>query len=104
MTIKNFFIFIIILYFLFIFQASFMAHFDIKGVVINIALITLFLLNILEPPEKNNGIFAAGIFGFFWDIFSEKFIGFHILILVFLAFLIKTILVRYVRIKIFQRA
>lgn len=101
--IKNLFILIIILYILFIFQTSFLVHFPIKGWVLNFVLIVTILFNILEVPEKNNGILAAAILGFFWDIFSENFIGYHVLILVFSAFLIKTILVRYVRIKIFER-
>jgi len=102
--IKNLILLIIFFYFLTIFQTSFLAHFSIKGIVINFILITIFLLNILEVPEKNTGIFAALVAGFFWDIFSDNLIGFHVLILIFLALLIKIILARYVRVKIFQRA
>lgn len=101
---KNIILLLLFFYLLFIFQTSFLVHFPLKGYIINLLLIVTFLFNILEAPEKNKGVFAAGIVGFFWDIFSEKFIGYHVLILVILAFLIKTILVRYVRIKIFQRA
>jgi len=97
---KNTIFILIFFYLLFIFQTSFLVHFPLKGYIINLLLIATFLFNILEAPEKNKGIFAAAILGFFWDIFSEKFIGYHILILVILALLIKTILVRYVRIKI----
>lgn len=100
---KNLILLLLLFYLLFIFQTSFWVHFPLKGYIINLILIVLLLFNILEAPEKNKGILAAGIVGFFWDIFSEKFIGFHILILVILALLIKTILVRYVRIKIFER-
>lgn len=98
---KNLVILTILFYFLTLLQTSFLVHFSIKGVVINLILIALFLINILEIPEKNIGVVAAGISGLFWDIFSEKFIGYHILILVLFALLIKIILVRYVRIKIF---
>jgi rod shape-determining protein MreD len=101
---KNLILFTILFYFLTIFQTSFLAHFSIKGIVINFILVALFVINILEEPETNTGIFAAGVSGFFWDIFSDNFIGFHILILIFLALSIKIILARYVRIKIFQRA
>lgn len=101
---KNLILFTIFFYFLTIFQTSFLAHFSIKGIVINFILVALFLINILEAPEKNSGIFAALVAGFFWDVFSDNFIGFHILILIFLTLLIKIILVRYVRVKIFQRA
>lgn len=101
---KNIILLLIFFYLLFIFQTSFLVHFPIRGWVFNLIFIVIILFNILEKPEKNNGILAAVILGFFWDIFSEKFIGYHILILVFLALLIKTILVRYVRIKIFQKS
>lgn len=103
MNIKTFLLLIIISYFLLIFQTSFMVHFPIKGLVINFVLLAIIFYNILEASEKNTGIFAAGITGFFWDIFSEKFIGFHVLILIFLALLIKVIFSRYVRLKIFER-
>ena len=102
--IKNLILLIIFFYFLTIFQTSFLSHFSIKGIVINFILVAIFLINLLEAPEKNTGIFAALVAGFFWDIFSDNFIGFHIIILIFLALLIKTILSRYVRVKIFQRA
>ena len=100
---KNLIIPTLFFYFLTLFQTSFMVHFSIRGIVINLILVAIFLINILETPEKNTGIFAAGVAGFFWDIFSEKFISFHILILIFLALLIKVIFSRYVRVKIFER-
>jgi len=59
-------------------------------------------LNILEQPEKNNGIFGAVISGFFWDIFSNKLIGFHILILLGLSILIKVILRNYLQQNIWK--
>jgi rod shape-determining protein MreD len=98
---RNIILLLVFFYLLFVFQTSFLVHFPIRGWVLNIVFIAIFLFNILEKPEKNNGILAAAILGFFWDIFSENFIGYHVLMLVFLALLIKTILVRYVRIKIF---
>lgn len=101
---KNLIFIIILFYFLTIFQTSFLIHFSIKGIVINLILVSIFLMNILETPKENSGIFAALMAGFFWDIFSENFIGFHILILILLALAIKTIFARYVRIKILQRA
>jgi len=101
---KNLILFTIFFYFLTLFQTSFLVHFSVKGVVINFVLVALFLINILEAAEKNSGVYAAGIAGFFLDIFSEKFVGFYILILIFLSLAIKIIFARYVRIKIFQRA
>lgn len=87
-----------------LFQTSFLVHLNVAGIIPNLILIIVFLLNLLEKAQKNDGIFGAAISGFFWDIFSEKFIGFHILILISLAILIKLILKRYVRIQIIKRA
>ncbi len=101
---KNIILLLILCFLLFLFQTSFLVHFPVRGWVLNLIITFLILFNILEAPEKNTGILVAGVLGFFWDIFSEKFIGYHIIILVFLALLIKAILVRYVRIKIFQKA
>ena len=101
--IKNLIILTIFFYFLALFQTSFLVHFSIRGVVINLILVSIFLINILEAPKKNSGIFSAFMAGFFWDTFSEKFIGFHILILIFFALVIKIIFSRYVRVKFFQR-
>jgi rod shape-determining protein MreD len=101
---KNILIIILLTYIFFIFQTSFLVHFDIKRIVPNLVLIAVFLMNILENPESYNGILVAVIFGFFWDIFSEKFIGFHILILTFIAFLIKAILKRYVRLHVAEKS
>lgn len=99
MKIEDLIIIILFSYLFFIFQTSFLVHLDIKGIVPNLVLIAVFLVNILENPVNYYGVLIAVIFGFFWDIFSEKFIGFHILILVFTSILIKTILKRYVRIR-----
>lgn len=55
------------------------------------------------PRGGNTAIWAAVWAGFFLDVFSCQFIGFHIFILLGLVFLIKTILKRYVRIPIAQK-
>lgn len=104
MEIKNIFILLLIFYLLSIFQTSFLVHFDIKGIVPNLIVIAVFVLNILEGPEKETGIFAALVAGFLWDIFSEKFIGYHILILTLFSISIKVILRNYVRVQITKKA
>jgi len=96
--IKNILILTIFLYILTLFQTSFLVHFNILGPIL--ILITVLCLNLLEEPENVNGIFGAGISGFFWDIFSNKPIGFHLLILVIMSVFIKVILKRYVRFPI----
>jgi len=89
---------IIALYFLTLFQASFLVHFSLWGWVINLVLILVILLNIFENPEGNMGFYGAFFGGFFLDIFSNAIIGFNILILIIIAFAIKMITNKYVRI------
>ncbi|MEA3292990.1 MAG: rod shape-determining protein MreD [Patescibacteria group bacterium] len=100
---KNIFIFIILFYFLILFQTSFLVHFNINGWTPNLILIILILTLFLEKPTNKNAIYVAIICGFFWDIFSETFIGFHILIGLFLVILIKIILKKYIRPIIFSK-
>ncbi len=100
---KKILILIIIFYILALLQTSFLIHFSFFNITPNFILIAVLLLNLLEEPRKNNGIFGAVISGFFWDIFSNRPIGFHILILAGLAILIKIILRRYVQFPVVKR-
>ncbi len=99
----------LLFYILVLFQTSFLIHFNIfleggfLGWTPNLILITIILINLFEHPEKSFGIFSGFIGGFFLDIFSENFIGFHILILVGLAMVIKFILRNYVRLPAIKR-
>lgn len=108
---KKILILIPFLYILTLFQTSFLTHFNIFlegffGWTPNLILITVILITVFENPDPhtNFGVGAAFIGGFFLDIFSENFIGLYILILVTLAFFIKFILRKYVRIPIIRRA
>lgn len=107
---KKILILILFFYILTLFQTSFLIHFNIFleggffGWALNLILIAVILITVLENPEKNLGIFSGICGGFFLDIFSENFLGFHILILVILAFFIKFILRKYVRIPIIKPA
>lgn len=74
-----------------------MAHFFF-GITPNLVLLTILLLNLFEAREEKNGIFAAAIGGFFWDIFSDKPLGFHLIILVALSLLIKAVIKKYIEI------
>lgn len=49
------------------------------------------------PREDNLGFCGAIMGGFFWDIFSKDFLGFHILILLILTSFLRVILKRYLR-------
>ncbi len=88
---------IIIVYFLALFQTSFLVHFSIWGMIPNLILILIFFWILFEDPESSFGIYNAFVAGFFLDIFSNWLIGFNILILVILALFLKLILNKYVR-------
>lgn len=94
--IKRFLTLSVVFYLLALLQTSFFVHFKIWGVIPNFILISVLLINVLEKPQKNTGILAGLIGGFFLDIFSSNFIGFYALILVASSFLIKVIFRKYV--------
>jgi len=91
-------------YLLSLLQTSFLVHFTTPlkwvGWSPNFILILVILLNLYEKPEKNFGIFSAIIGGFFLDIFSERFFGFWVLILIGLSIFIKFLVKKYVRFPI----
>lgn len=77
-------------------QTSFLVHFNIFGIYLNIILILVILINFFEKTQ-NYGLFAAFIGGFFLDIFSVGLIGYQVLILLGISLVIKIFLKRYVR-------
>lgn len=90
-------------YILTLFQTSFLIHFKIFREEffswgLNLVFLAVILINCFAPLKERSGIASAFIGGFFLDVFSEYFIGFHILILIALAFFIKFILRKHVRI------
>ena len=85
-------ILIIFFYTLALLQTSFFIHFNIYGVGPNLILISVILLNFFEKPNKNSGLLAAGMAGFFLDLFSNFPLGLNVFALIILAFLIKKIL------------
>ena len=100
---KKILISIIVFYFLVLVQTSFLVHFTIFDVVPNIVLILVVVWNILEKRKNHLGVINALMGGFFLDIFSNRFIGFYVLILVGLAIFIKLIFKRYVRIPFIDK-
>lgn len=94
-------------YFLVLFQISFLAHFPLLGLVPNLVLAIVLLLVFWEKKKtgrgdkKNIALTAAVFAGFFLDIFSDAFIGFHILSLLAAVLLLNLILQRYIRLPIF---
>lgn len=94
---KEILILIFILYFLTLFQTSLLIHFGILSRIPSLILIFTIFFNLLEKKEEVSGIFVAIFGGFFWDIFSNLPIGFHILILLILAIFIKFVLKKYIK-------
>lgn len=87
----------VILYFLVLFQTSFLVHFSFWGIIPNLVFILIIIWNLYEESDSKLGIYNAFIAGFFLDIFSNTIIGFNVLILVILAILIKLIFNKYVQ-------
>jgi len=100
--IKKILVFIIIFYFLALVQTSFLVHFKVWNMVPNLILFLVVVWNVFERADNKFGLYQAIIGGFFLDIFSDKFIGFNILILVISVILIKLFFKRYVRIPFFE--
>lgn len=100
--VKKILILILFFYILVLLQTSFLVHFNVKGIVPNLVLVSVILINFFEKPKENLGFISGICGGFFLDIFSENFIGFYILISVGLAISIKFILKKYVRIPIIK--
>lgn len=99
------FFFAIFLFFLAPFQASFLAHFDVFGVVPNLVLLFVAAYNLLESAGEKIGVVLAVLAGIYSDLFSfgSGFFGFYIVIFLFLSFLAKLFLRKYVRIPIFKK-
>ncbi len=90
---------ILFFYILALFQTSFLIHFK----VLNFILLFIIFFNLFEKPEENFGLISALIGGFFLDIFSEKPIGFYVLILFGFSLLIKIILRKYIQLPILAK-
>ncbi len=89
---KKILIFVLFFFFLALIQTSFLIHFDIYGVSLNLVLISVILVNFFEKPWQKTGLVIAAIGGFYLDLFSNFQIGVSLLVLVVLALLIKRIL------------
>jgi rod shape-determining protein MreD len=92
---KKILVSIIFFYILVLVQTSFLVHFDISGVSLNLILIAVILINFFERAERRRGLMVAAIGGFYLDLFSNLQVGVSILILFVLALLIKRALKRF---------
>lgn len=92
---KKILVSIIFFYILALVQTSFLIHFDIFGVSLNLILIAVILINFFEKAERRRGLAVAAIGGLYLDLFSNLQIGVSILALFVLALLIKRALKRF---------
>ncbi|MDO8424547.1 MAG: rod shape-determining protein MreD [bacterium] len=86
---------IFFLYLLALIQASFLPNFQFWGFAPNFVLALVVLINLFEGPQENVGVAAAFFGGFFLDIFSGRFFGFWIVILLASAIFIKYLFKKY---------
>lgn len=88
------------LYFLAVFQISFLPQFDIFGIIPNVVLFFVVAFSLLESPSEKAGYIIAFFGGFYSDIFSFRnygFFGFYIILFFCISFLLKFFLKKYVR-------
>jgi len=100
---KKFLIFSLFFFFLTLLQTSFFIHFPVFGFYLNFIIIGQVLITLFEDPKENRAIYLSFISGFLWDVFSEKPIGFGILILFLISWILKIFLRKYVRIEAFSK-
>lgn len=87
---------IIFLYFLTLFQTSFLVHYQIVGYTLNLVLVFVLIWNLIEEWKSLKGVFISLAGGIFLDIFSDHIIGFNVLIMVLISLAVKIIIKRYV--------
>ncbi len=100
---KKIIILVIFFYFLALLQTSFLVHFSVLGFISNLIFILVIFWNLFEKSEHFLGVFNALIGGFFLDVFSDRIIGFNILILLAIALFIKLVLRKHVRLPIIEK-
>lgn len=96
------FIFVLIIYFLTLLQASFLVFFDINGYILNLVLAAVLVFNFLENQRSDRGLVLAVFGGFFLDIFSSGLFGISwVLALTAASLFIKYIFKKHVQIPFF---
>lgn len=91
-----------VLYFLVLVQTSFLVHFTVFDMVPNFVLAIVILWNIFEDKSASSGLYIAIIAGFLLDIFSNRIIGFNIIIMLTIAIFLKVVFKNYVQIPFFK--
>lgn len=89
---------ILIIYFLVLFQQSFLPHFSIYGMIPNLILVLVFVLNILG---YKSGLVLSFLAGLILDIYSGMPLGVSALLFLTMAILIKKSLKFFQKLNIF---
>jgi len=84
----------VIMYYLFIFELSYLPFFTCFSFLYLFVLV----INVLEEPHGRLGTISAFILGLMIDIYSTHFIGLMAFSLLFISLLLKFMLFKYVRI------
>ena len=99
---KTAIIYVIAIFFLVLLQTSFFARFGIFDgrwpQTANLVIVLLVVASLFEKQKSNLGLSTAVAGGVFLDVYSERFFGFWILVLLAVYFAIRYVVKRYVRI------
>jgi rod shape-determining protein MreD len=87
-------ILLLAMYYLFIFEVSYLSFFTSFSFLILFVLV----INVLEEPQGRIGLISAFFFGLILDIYSAHYIGLMALSFSLVSLLLKFILFKYVRI------
>ena len=74
---------------------SFLIHFF--SFLPNLVLISIIIINIFEDRKEQFGIILSFISGFLLDVFSDKFIGYYVLISILISLFIKLVFKNYIQ-------
>ena len=85
------FILVVLFYFLFLFQASFLVHLTWHNAGINLVLLVFIVLLFNKKRDIKEGLLLSALAGFFLDVFSSHFFGLYILLFTALFFFVSQI-------------
>ncbi len=98
---KNFVFIFLVPYFIFIIESGLMIH--LSGIIPNLLILYALFFNVFENSFRKRGLLVAGFCGLFFDVISSYPLGIFSGIFLLLAFILKLILQKYVRIPFFQK-
>jgi rod shape-determining protein MreD len=103
---KKIIFFIFLFYILILLQTSFLIPFSIAGIIPNLVLVAVILVNLFNRTSEISGLIVALIGGLYLDIFSISFFGFfgfYTLISLIISLFLKFILKNYVKIPSLEK-